>query len=263
MATYNGDQFLRQQLDSLLSQTYSNFEIVISDDQSTDGTIVILKEYAAKDSRIQWSVNPSPSGFITNFARAVSLCNGEIIFLCDQDDVWNNEKISLHVEAYKDQSIRWVYNEARLVDEKGKFIGLLTDISDIYYSKKRRWLLNTIWGTCILGCVTSYRSSLIKNTWPADIHAPGHDSWIQLVIFPAKAFHIPSILQDYRQHDANVFGLRKIVANQSEIIAQNMKYLKSLVKNRHIQRWKRLFLFIVYHVKMARQYWITFFNISP
>lgn len=252
LATFNGERFLHQQLDSLLSQTYSNFEIVVSDDNSKDSTQQILEEYKKNDSRVTWSVNPSPSGFIKNFERAISLCRGEIIFLCDQDDIWYENKIAAHVDAYKDSSAQWVYNEVRLVNERGTDIGRLTDSIPEYY--KKRPLLYSTWGSCILGCSTSYRSHLLHGIWPADRYAPGHDSWIQLAIFPAKSFHIPAILQDYRQHPQNVFGIRESSQNEHDAIVGNMLYLKNLVKNDRLQAWKRFFLFSIIIAKYMRAY---------
>lgn len=250
LATYNGERFLGEQLDSLLTQTYSNFEIVISDDASTDSTHKILDEYQKKDKRIKWTVNPNPNGFIKNFEHAISLCKGEVIFLCDQDDVWYENKIAEHVKIYKDKNIKWVYNEVRLIDTDGAGIGCLSDKIHNYYTPKK--LLHYTWGSCTLGCATSYRSDLIWGIWPADKYAPGHDSWIQLAIFPAKSFHIRKVLQDYRQHENNVFGLRDSVQDERNAISGNLRYLRSLVKNDRLQFWERAFFVLVLVGKKSR-----------
>lgn len=250
LATYNGDRFLRRQLDSLLAQTYLNFEIVISDDASTDGTHKILNEYQKKDERIKWTVNPSPSGFIKNFEYAISLCKGEIIFLCDQDDVWYENKIAEHVNIYRDKNIKWIYNEVRLINENDGSIGYLSEKIQNYYLPKK--FLHYTWGSCMLGCATSYRSEHIKNIWPADKYSPGHDSWIQLAIFPAKSFHIRKVLQDYRQHPNNVFGVRDSAQDERDAITGNMRYLRSLIQNNRLQLRKRVFIFLVLVGKKAR-----------
>ncbi len=255
LATYNGERFLAEQLDSLLQQTYQNFEVVISDDGSTDQTKQILEAYAAKDARIQWSVNEGQRGVILNFERAIGRCRGEIIFLCDQDDSWYPEKLERHLAAYSNKSVMWVYNEVRLTDQGNNQIGLLTDQLSDYWT--RRKLLYYTWGSCVLGCATSYRASLLENIWPADINAPGHDSWIQLAIYPARPFHIPEVLQDYRQHASNLVGFK---ATQSEFdmkteqkaIADNIRYLASLSKNYRFQFWKRVYFRTVYTLKLVR-----------
>jgi glycosyltransferase involved in cell wall biosynthesis len=80
LATFNGEKYLRQQLDSLLNQTYKNFEIVISDDNSNDSTLNIIKEYQVRDSRIKFILSRLDRGFINNFQNAILHSVGEIIF---------------------------------------------------------------------------------------------------------------------------------------------------------------------------------------
>lgn len=258
LATYNGESFLRKQLDSLLEQTYHNFEIVITDDGSNDETINILKEYAKRDQRIRWQRSNRERGFINNFTEAILLCKGEIIFLCDQDDIWYGDKIVKHVRCYCDPKIAWVYNEIRLINEVGVSQGYMIDTFPDYYSKKRRWILNYVWGSCILGCATSYRVSLIRSILPPDKHAPAHDSWIQLAIWPAKPFVIQEVLQDYRIHKSNASDFKlsrsteesKVLEQQA--IKDNMVRLKSFSRNSHLAPWKRLLFFTVYVSKHLR-----------
>lgn len=255
LATYNGDLYLRQQLDSLLAQTYQNFEIVISDDGSSDSTRDILKTYADRDKRIVFFQNPGPGkGVVSNFTSAITRCQGEIIFFCDQDDVWYPNKLEKHIAVYQDQSVEWAYNEVVLTDESLHPIGHLTDSLPTYWT--RRKLLYYTWGSCVLGCATSYRASTIKSFWPADPLAPGHDSWIQLAIYPAKAAYIPEVLQDYRQHGKNAVGFSNSTvseaANEKLAISNNLSYLRSLAKNRVLQPWKRCLFMLVYQLKIAR-----------
>ena len=80
LTTYNGGKLIREQIDSLLAQTYTNFEIVISDDGSNEETIQILNEYAQTDPRVRWSRSPLGRGYVNNTQNAISLCKGEIIF---------------------------------------------------------------------------------------------------------------------------------------------------------------------------------------
>lgn len=88
MATYNGAQFLREQIDSILNQSIQDFELVACDDCSSDGTFQIMEEYARKDSRLRIFKNEKNLGFKKNFEKVVSLCNGEYVALSDQDDIW-------------------------------------------------------------------------------------------------------------------------------------------------------------------------------
>ena len=95
LTTYNGEKFLKEQLDSILNQTYSDYELVVCDDCSTDSTRQILKEYEKKDKRINVFLNNNNLGFKNNFEKAISLCTGEYIALSDQDDIWDEKKLEI------------------------------------------------------------------------------------------------------------------------------------------------------------------------
>ncbi|MFA6608781.1 MAG: glycosyltransferase [Candidatus Paceibacterota bacterium] len=252
VATYKGEMFLGKQLDSLLSQTYTNFEVIISDDGSADNTHRILNEFSVKDNRIKWSLNPKPDGFIKNFERAISLCKGEIIFLCDQDDIWYKDKLAKHVEVYKNKKIVWVYNKVVLTNSENKKIGYLEDSALDYYRNKTA--LENTWGSCILGCATSYRAEDLHKILPAGKFAPAHDSWIQLALYPKKSFFIDEYLQDYRIHKGNTFGLGEKATKEREQLAvkENILYLKNLPMNKNLSFGKRLFFKAVFIAKMIR-----------
>src|SRR5579875_1624244 len=99
LTTYNGETYLREQLDSILAQTYPNIEVVAVDDRSTDGTANILHEYAAQYPNIKVFVNEVNLGFIKNFEKGCRLSTGEYIALCDQDDYWMPDKIKRKMES--------------------------------------------------------------------------------------------------------------------------------------------------------------------
>lgn len=99
MATYNGEKYLREQLDSIINQTYPIHEIIIQDDCSTDGTVAIIKEYIENYSFIKLYVNEHNLGFNQNFKTAVMRATGDFVALSDQDDVWFPEKIESQIKA--------------------------------------------------------------------------------------------------------------------------------------------------------------------
>lgn len=100
IATYNGGRYLREQLDSLYRQTRLPDEVVVSDDGSTDDTQAILQEYAERYG-LRWSENNGKHGVNANFFRAIGLCTGDAIQICDQDDIWMPEKIATHEQELK------------------------------------------------------------------------------------------------------------------------------------------------------------------
>ena len=93
LCCYNGKQFIKQQIDSLLDQTYPNIEIIISDDASADGTVQILEEFRS-EQRIQLFFQPTNLGSSRNFEFAVGKTHGELIAFSDQDDIWLPSKVA-------------------------------------------------------------------------------------------------------------------------------------------------------------------------
>ena len=246
LATFNGSRFLREQLDSLLGQSYGNLEIVVSDDQSADDTPRILNEYSAADPRIRWSPNPAPRGYAKNFERAISGCRGDFIFLCDQDDVWSSDKVRQHVLAYDDPKIAWVYNRVELIDENGRRIGTLEDAAPDYYGEKT--ITQAAWGSCILGCATSYRAEAVKWTLPIGRHARAHDSWIQLLLHARPHVFLDVQLQFYRMHEANSAGWNQPEGpeHQRQMHDGYVRLLRELSQNPKIPVDRRLFFFGLY-----------------
>ncbi len=258
LTTFNGRELIKEQVDSLLNQTYQNFEIVISDDGSDQETIDILNAYVKKDKRITWSRSLLERGYRKNTENAIGLCMGEIIFLCDQDDTWYPSKLEKHVEAYRDPKVMWVFNKLVITDSKNIQTGYIEDKLPDYYRNKT--MLENIWGSCIGGAMTSYRSVLLKKAVPVPLYSPAHDSWIQFAIYPAKSYFIDEILQTYRQHENNQVGmevksdLEYLKKNEQQAIADNYQRLKLYSKEKHLATWKRLFVLIVYVSKRCRYY---------
>ena len=102
ICTYNGEKYLREQLDSILKQSVSVDEIVICDDRSNDGTHGIIKQYCIKYPNIIKShINEVNLRSVKNFEKAISLCTNEIIFLSDQDDIWHLEKVKNFIKYFE------------------------------------------------------------------------------------------------------------------------------------------------------------------
>ena len=105
VATFNGAEFLEAQLETLINQTYTNLEIVICDDASTDSTRSIVEAYQKKDSRIKFFPNKENLGFNLNFERTLKHCTGEYIAISDQDDIWLLDKIEIVLNAWEEGTI--------------------------------------------------------------------------------------------------------------------------------------------------------------
>lgn len=130
IATYNGENFLGRQIDSILSQTYSNIEIIIVDDKSTDNTGYLIKNYAAKHPTIQFFANEKKLGYSKSFEHGFLVAKGEFIAPCDQDNVWDIDKIRILVNEMGSHEI--VFSNAELIDANGeKLHKKLSDITQL------------------------------------------------------------------------------------------------------------------------------------
>lgn len=263
LTTYNGGKLIIEQIDSILKQTYQNFELVISDDGSNKETIDILNTYTQKNKKIKWYRSKLQRGYVKNTQNAISLCKGKIIFLCDQDDIWYAEKIEKHVECYRDETIKWVYNRLIITDAISNPIGKIEDTMPDYYRQKN--MLENIWGSCIGGAMTSYRSEIIKKAMPIPDYAPAHDSWIQLIIYPAKPFFVNQVLQTYRQHENNQIGLKfktkgEIMKLETQAIKDNYHRLKSLSLESRLSISKRIYFTTIYILKKLREFYRSTFS---
>ncbi len=121
MTTFNGEKYLREQVASILNQTYPHLELVIADDVSTDGTWKLIQELSAEDSRIRGYQNKKNIGFAGNFLSAMSACRGEYLFFSDQDDRWEPEKVRILKDLLeKDEKCMLAYSDLEVCDESLK-----------------------------------------------------------------------------------------------------------------------------------------------
>jgi len=119
LCTYNGEAYIAEQLDSILNQTLPVSEIIICDDGSTDGTLHILSDYTKRHPKIiQLYKNIENLGYVRNFEKAMSLCSGDIILLCDQDDRWYDNKTGVITEIFeKHKKINIICHNIKLFGE--------------------------------------------------------------------------------------------------------------------------------------------------
>ena len=179
MTTYNGEKYLREQLDSILAQTYSDFELVICDDCSNDSTRAILQEYESKDSRIKLFYNEENLGFKKNFEKAIFFCKGEYIALSDQDDIWLPSHLQVLLDNLKDFPMS--VGNARMVDSDANDMGkLLNEVEGLHFfpndSKKIIYRV-ILGGNCFQGASSLFKASFIKELLPIPQEVLYHDAW--------------------------------------------------------------------------------------
>lgn len=208
MATYNGEKFLREQIESIFAQTVTDWELVACDDCSTDSTLNILREYEAKDSRIHVFQNDENLGFKRNFERVISLCRNDFVALCDQDDIWIKNHLERLLELIEDKSM--AVANARIMSAAGELTEELLSDRDRYYvdgndcDRLYRILFS---GNPFQGTSSMLRKELLLKAMPIPDDVIYHDAWFSACACCNRgiAYSFEPITQ-YRIHGANVSG---------------------------------------------------------
>ncbi len=202
MTVYNGERYLKEQIDSILKQLSKTDELVISLDPSKDKSEEILESYARKDNRIKVLKGPG-KGVIKNFEHALLSCKNEIIFLCDQDDIWHDDKVRTIVKGFCDPDVILQVHNARIIDADGVPKNGKETFFDV--RKSGEGLLKNIYKNSFIGCCMAFRKKLLEDCLPFPRRIPMHDQWIGLVAqFNGKVVFLKKVLIDYRRHEGNV-----------------------------------------------------------
>ena len=195
IATYNGEKYIKEQIRSILCQIGYNDEIIISDDNSIDKTLEIIKSF--NDNRISIYVNHGRKGYSGNFENALHYANGEYIFLADQDDIWINGKVEICLKFLHDYDC--VVSDAVIVNQD------LQTLNESFFSMRKpyRSLFGNILKFGYIGCCFTFKRNVLKKALPFP-QGHSHDNWIFLV---AKTFYKTKILNEklvlYRRHTSN------------------------------------------------------------
>jgi len=199
LCTYNGEQFLRAQLDSIVAQNIDNWEVVAVDDVSTDGTWDILQTYAAGDDRFKLVRNEKNLGYNENFQKALGLCEGDYIAICDQDDIWHPDKLRCQLEGIGNSYL--IYHDSEFIDETGKSMGLkISDKFNFYRGSSPEAFLYL---NCVSGHSILMKKELVAKAlpFPQGFH---YDQWLAFVAASAGSVDfIGEVLVRYRQHERN------------------------------------------------------------
>ncbi|MBO0930946.1 glycosyltransferase family 2 protein [Fibrella aquatilis] len=203
MATFNGERFIREQIESILVQLGPEDELIISDDASTDATAAIISQF--NDKRIKLFINKSPRSATRNFENALSQASGDLIFLSDQDDIWLPNKINIMFPYLQKYDL--VVSNCDFIDENGKSMGESFFIS--YHSGSgllKNFIKNTFLGNCM-----AFRRSLLHKAlpFPEELHRATkyliyQDVWLGLLANSLyKVIFIPEKLSGFRRHSGN------------------------------------------------------------
>ncbi len=238
LATYNGETYLKEQLDSILNQTYSNFRILISDDNSEDSTKNIIEEYAKKDNRIKFFFQERNLGVIANFEFLLKKVEAEFYMFSDQDDIWKENKIELSMKKILEENCDLVYTNLEVVDKDlnitydsyWKLKGLEEKVKK--YNNFESLYLNNF----ITGCTMLSKSKFISEILPLPKESKYvlHDYWTALIVSQrGKISYIEESLIKYRQHKKNSVGSKKKTDSMNSL--KEIRKLFIDVKKEHFE----------------------------
>ncbi len=247
LCTFNGEKYIKQQLDSIINQSFKPSQIIICDDQSTDNTVKAIKEVAKFSAiPVEVYVNDSRLGVTKNFAKAMSLCNHEYIAISDQDDKWKDNRLEVQMTYFKDHKnghINVVFTDLELVDEKLNSLQKTMWEWLLFVGKRRKkWLkgkqlqvmMET--GNVVTGATLMLRKDFaagILSYFDKPFELKLYDEIIALLAIKEHSLgmiEIPTVM--YRQHSkqvlgtANFTGDKKRSINTAVVAVQTKKHPK-------------------------------------
>lgn len=243
LATYDGARFLAPLLDSLLRQSLPVSEIVVSDDASRDDTPAILRRYSREHPTLHLSENPGNLGFIANFERAIRACSGDLILLCDQDDVWFPQKVAAMTQAFAgNPAAGLVFCNARVTDAAMRPTG-----QEVYAGS--RFGPDVGFDTMLrggrhlpLGCTMGFHRRLVDLAIPFPSKSLwGHDHWIALLsAATTPVLYLSEPLMAYRRHAHSAGSSHWLDRTLFRKLARLWKNLSADAYARDALRWRVL-----------------------
>lgn len=246
MCTYNGARFLQQQLDSIVTQSRLPDEMVVCDDQSTDATAEIVREFAsAVPFPVRFIRNEVRLRFAANFAKCIGLCTGDVIVLTDQDDVWMPKRVEISAEAFEaNPQLTFTFSDAPLIDENGNRLGR-TIFDGLKYPKRDLALLARgdallpflLRYAGLLGCTMAIRGRLRESFLPLPEPYP-HDTWASMVLSSLGPSMRTEPVTQYRQHTSQYVGaemqsrlgrLKSVYSENSQAAVTEMQHTQNAI----------------------------------
>jgi glycosyltransferase involved in cell wall biosynthesis len=223
MTTFNGERYLREQLESICNQARLPDEVIICDDRSGDRTVEMIREFAVESPfPVRVIENAVRLGVTRNLEKSIGLCEGELIALCDQDDIWRTDKLEKLEQVFiARREVGLVFTDAELIDEASQPTGNGLWRAVGFDRKKQRMIaegraVDLLLAQCVVtGSTVAFRSKFRDTVLP--LNAEGflfHDGWWTLIIAAiADIAFIQEPLMKYRQHSEQQIGTRGMRGN--------------------------------------------------
>ncbi|MBF0786587.1 glycosyltransferase family 2 protein [Streptococcus sp. 19428wC2_LYSM12] len=211
LSTYNGEQFLAQQIESIQAQTFTDWNLLIRDDGSTDGTTDVIRQFMAKDERIRWinEEHIENLGVIKSFHALVQYEEADVYFFSDQDDIWLPEKLQLaldEADLYLPEVPLMIYTDLKVVDQNLQVVqeSMIRSQSDHANTE----LVEELTENTVTGGVSMVNHALVQ-LWNETDAILMHDWYLALLASAfGKLVYIDVATELYRQHGNNVLGAR-------------------------------------------------------
>ncbi|STO32265.1 Spore coat polysaccharide biosynthesis protein spsA [Fusobacterium necrogenes] len=221
MATYNGEDYIKKQIESILNQTLQVDEIIISDDNSNDLTLNIIKKFNNPKIKI---IKNLKKGVINNFENSLKESTGDYIFLVDQDDIWELDKVDKIIKSLRKYDL--VVHNAKIINSNDDVI-LKETFFDIRNSKKG--ILKNLYKNRYIGCCMAFNRKILEKVLPFPKDIPMHDSWIGLIaeLYGNVYFETETLIY-YRRHENNVTELNNSKNKKLKQLQIRWRLLKNL-----------------------------------
>lgn len=266
MAVYNGEKYLKEQVESIIGQTYSHWKLYIRDDGSTDETLKIIRGYSKKDNRISLIDDPEKHlGASSSFMRLLKNIHSDLYMFCDQDDVWLSTKIEKTLDAYN----KCLQKDIPIV--------IHTDVSVV--NEKLDTLAKSHWEDCNLDpdklktysylalCCYTQGNTMLFNEAAKQLCIPYHelfmhDWWVSTRVLKAGGIIVsvkePLVL--YRQHSNNVMGfsygrnnsMKNKIGKLRDVLQSNYEIYEKLRTDNYGSIFKYVYykLLLLYHMRI-------------
>lgn len=203
IATYNGEKYIKEQLDSLVNQTVKPYEVILQDDCSLDNTVEIAKQYTDQ-LNLKIYTNDVNLGFTKNFESVISKANGNYIALCDQDDIWREDKLEILLNNIENNSL--IYSNSMLIDANGKSLekSFSKVLNKNFISSTEA--LNFLNDNCVSAHAMLFKKELLNYIFPFPKNI-FFDQWIAANAAALNGVkYYDECLVEYRQHDNNTLS---------------------------------------------------------
>lgn len=227
IATYNGERFIKDQIDSILNEIGVGDEIVICDDCSTDGTLNFLEAYS--DPRIRVYKNSARLGHVRNFERAIYLAKGEYIFLSDQDDVWIPGRVRNMLDCIGSApGVFLVASNFDLIGSKGEELGEFRALGKVKRFRLAQVLSIFVGRSPYYGCTFLLKRDALRYCLPIPRNIESHDIWIALILSTfGRVFNMGEPTLKHRIHGGNVTTVKR--RELLVILKSRFSFAKALV----------------------------------